>query len=137
VDTAISIEPYTTLSALQSGARTVFDLYGSGPTAQLPLACFFATDQFVKQNPKTMTAFAKAVAKGAADAQDRATVEKILPSFTKVDSNTAHLIALPGYPGSLNAKDFQRVADLMKTYGLLGNPLNVSPMILPTPSAGS
>jgi NitT/TauT family transport system substrate-binding protein len=136
VDAAIQLEPFKTLTAEKVGARPVVDLFGPGPAANLPIAGFFATSKFAQANPKTVAAFARAVEKGAADAANsRKLVEQTIPTFTSIDKQTAALLDLPLYPTSLDAKRLQRVADLMQTYGLLQNHLDVSSMVVATPPA--
>ena len=136
VDAAIQLEPFKTLTAEKIGARPVVDLFGPGPAQNLPIAGFFATSKFAQQNPKTVAAFARAVEKGAADAAaSRKLVEQTIPTFTTIDKQTAALLNLPLYPTSLDAKRLQRVADLMQTYGLLQNHLDVSSMVVATPPA--
>lgn len=130
VDAAIQLEPFMTQTAEKIGARPVIDLFGPGPAANLPIAGFFATSKFAQQNPKTIAAFQRALEKGAADAANsRQLVEQTIPTFTKIDKQTAALLKLPLYPTSLDAKRLQRVADLMQTYGLLQNHLDVASMV--------
>ncbi|HEX9337602.1 MAG TPA: ABC transporter substrate-binding protein [Pseudonocardiaceae bacterium] len=134
VDAAIQLEPFMTQTAKAIGARPVVDLFGPGPAANLPIAGFFSTSKFAQANPKTVAAFARAVQRGAADASaSRQLVEQTIPTFTKIDKQTAALLKLPLYPTSLDAKRLQRVADLMQTYGLLQSHLDVSTMVVATP----
>jgi NitT/TauT family transport system substrate-binding protein len=137
VQASVQLEPYKTESARQNGARPVVDLFGSGPTASLPIAGYVAESSFVKKDPKTLAAFDRALAKGAVAAQNRATTEAIMPSYTGVDKTTADLESLPVFPTSVNATTLQRVADLMQQYGLLTNQLNVTPLIAPSALASS
>jgi NitT/TauT family transport system substrate-binding protein len=132
VDAAIQLEPYLTQAAKTTGARPVVDLFGPGPTANLPLAGYFTTAQFATANPKTVAAFSRAIQRAAAEA-DRRTVEQVIPTYTAIDRDTAALVTLPDYPSSLDATRLQRVADLMKNYGLLHNHLDLSSMIISTP----
>jgi NitT/TauT family transport system substrate-binding protein len=135
VDGSIQLEPFKTLTAEKIGARPVVDLFGPGPTANLPIAGFFSTAKFAQANPKTVAAFARALEKGAADATNRKLVEQTIPTFTTINKQTAALLDLPLYPTSLDAKRLQRVADLMQTFGLLQNHLDVSTMVVATPPA--
>lgn len=135
VDASIQLEPFKTMTAEKIGSRPVVDLFGPGPAANLPIAGFFATAKFAQANPKTVAAFARAIQHGAADATNRKLVEQTIPTFTKIDKQTAALLNLPLYPTSLDAKRLQRVADLMQTFGLLQNHLDVSTMVVATPPA--
>jgi len=132
VDAAFTTEPFITIME-SSGARMLVDLLG-GPLAGFPVSCWGTTQSFVSKNPKTVAAFARAVQRGAADASaSRQLVEQTIPTFTKIDKQTAALLKLPLYPTSLDAKRLQRVADLMQTYGLLQSHLDVSTMVVATP----
>jgi NitT/TauT family transport system substrate-binding protein len=136
VDAALQLEPFMTQTAEKIGARPVVDLFGPGPAANLPIAGYFSTAKFAQQNPKTVAAFARALEKGAAEAAgNRQLVEQTIPTFTKIDKQTASLLKLPLFPTSLDAKRLQRVADLMQTYGLLQSHLDVSTMVISTPPA--
>jgi NitT/TauT family transport system substrate-binding protein len=136
VDASIQLEPFMTQTAEKIGSRPVIDLFGPGPAANLPLAGYFSTAKFAQANPKTVAAFARALEKGAADAAgNRQLVEQTIPTFTKIDKQTAALLKLPLYPTSLDGKRLQRVADLMQTYGLLQSHLDVSSMVVATPPA--
>ena len=136
VDASIQLEPFETLTAKAIGARPVIDLFGPGPAQNLPIAGYFSTAKFAQANPKTVAAFARALEHGAQDAaSNRALVEQTIPTFTKIDKQTAALLKLPLYPTSLDARRLQRVADLMQTYNLLQSHLDVSSMVIATPPA--
>jgi NitT/TauT family transport system substrate-binding protein len=132
VDAAIQLEPFMTQTAEKIGSRPVVDLFGAGPTENLPIAGYFTTAKFAAANPKTVAAFARAMSRGAADASDRKQVEQYIPTFTKINAQTAALLKLPTYPTVLDAKRLQRVADLMQTYGLLQTRMDVAPMVIVT-----
>ena len=65
---------------------------------------------------------ARAMAKGQAAAADRSAVERILPTFTKIDVEAASVINLGSYPTTLSKARLRRVVDLMVTFGLLPSP---------------
>lgn len=134
IQAAIQLEPYKAQSASQIGARPVVDLFApGGPTADLPLDGYFTTAKFAQQNPKTVAAFARAMQRGAAAAADRNFVEKLLPTYTKIDARTATQVSLPAFPTSVDAQRLQRVADLMKQFGVLDHAMDVKPLVVLTP----
>jgi NitT/TauT family transport system substrate-binding protein len=136
VDAAVQVEPFITQGERQLGAKPIIDLFGpDSPVANLSLAGYASTASFAQQNPKTVAAFARAMAKGAQDALNRQDVENILPTFTKIDKQTAKLIAFPTWPTSLDARRLQRVATLMASFGQLSNSFQVAPMIVPSPTS--
>ena len=131
VQAAVQVEPFLTQAEQSLGARPLLDLYGPGPAQGLSIAGYFTTSKFAAANPKTIAAFARALMKGAQDAQTRSNVEQIVPTYaTGVNKATASLMHLPTYPTSLNAQRLQRVADLMVQYKLLNDTMDVSKMIV-------
>jgi NitT/TauT family transport system substrate-binding protein len=62
---------------------------------------------------------------------DRSVVEQILPTYTKINPDTAALIALGTWPATLDAVRLQRDVDLMRQYGVLTADIDVGSMVLP------
>jgi NitT/TauT family transport system substrate-binding protein len=133
VDAAFMVEPFITRAQRAIGSVTVMDA-ASGPTDNIPIAGYATSGKFAKENPNTVAAFQRAMAKGQKDASDRATVEPLLQEYAKVDKETASLVHFGEFPTTLDATRLQRVATLMKTYGLLEKEMDVKPMLV---SAGS
>jgi NitT/TauT family transport system substrate-binding protein len=131
VDAAFMVEPFISRAQRSSGQITVMDA-ASGPTADIPIAGYAASGKFVKENPNTVAAFQRAMAKGQRDAADRPTVEPLLVDYAKVDKETASLVHFGEFPTTLDATRLQRVAGLMRTYGLLEKDFDVKPMLVTT-----
>ena len=131
VDAAFMVEPFISRAQRTSGQITVLDA-ASGPTADIPIAGYAASGKFVKENPNTVAAFQRAMAKGQRDAADRPTVEPLLVEYAKVDKETASLVHFGEFPTTLDATRLQRVAGLMRTYGLLEKDFDVKPMLAGT-----
>ncbi|MEU5696124.1 ABC transporter substrate-binding protein [Actinosynnema sp. NPDC020468] len=129
VDAAFMVEPFITKAQRSIGAVTVLDA-ASGPTDGIPVAGYGTTGKFAKENPNTVAAFQRAMAKGQRDAADRPTVEPLLVEYAKVDKETASLVHFGEFPTSLDATRLQRVATLMRTYGLLDKDFDVKPMLV-------
>ncbi|MGH3978000.1 MAG: ABC transporter substrate-binding protein [Pseudonocardiaceae bacterium] len=134
IDAAVLVEPFITEAQRSLGVRPVLDA-ASGPTAEIPIAGYAVTREFAEQNPTTVAALQRALAKGLRDARERRTVENILPSYTEIDEQTAALIPIGTFPTSLDATRLQRIADLMSQFGVLNQPFDVAPMIQP-PAGG-
>lgn len=121
VPAGLQVQPYLAEAARQYGVRPVVDVF-SGPTNGLPYNSYFALGKLTQQDPKTVAAFDKALAMGAADATaNRKDVENILPTYTNVDPTIASLISEPTFPPSLSAKQVQRDADLMTEFNISFN----------------
>lgn len=129
VDAVSTVEPFATDQKSRLHARKVVDSC-TGPTANFPLSGVFATDDFVKDNPKTVAAFQRAYQQAQAMASDRSLVEAALPRYTKIDRKAAGAITIGKFPTTLDASTMQRVPDLMKSSGLLSKPLNVGPLLV-------
>ncbi|KOX18508.1 thiamine biosynthesis protein [Saccharothrix sp. NRRL B-16348] len=129
VDAAFMVEPFISRAQRTSGQITVLDA-ASGPTADIPIAGYATSGKFAKENPNTVAAFQRAMAKGQRDAADRPTVEPLLVEYAKVDKETASLVHFGEFPTTLDATRLQRVAGLMRTYGLLEKDFDVKPMLV-------
>ncbi|MBW4721149.1 ABC transporter substrate-binding protein [Saccharothrix obliqua] len=128
VDAAFMVEPFISKAQRAVGAVTVMDA-ASGPTEGIPVAGYGTTGKFARENPGTVAAFQRAMAKGQRDAADRPTVEPLLVEYANVDKETASLVHFGEFPTTLDATRLQRVATLMKTYGLLEKEFDVKPML--------
>ena len=129
VDAVHTGEPFGTVFQRKLGARMVID-GGGPPVTGLPVSGYVATEDFVAKYPKTAAAFQRAIEKAQAlAAGDRSQVESVLPSYAKVDAQTAKTLIFPTYPTSLDPARLQRLSDLMLQDGLLKSPLDVTGVI--------
>jgi NitT/TauT family transport system substrate-binding protein len=129
VDAAFMVEPFITRAQRVAGQIKVLDA-ASGPTDNIPIAGYATSGEFAKNNPKTVAAFQRAMAKGQADAADRPTVEPLLVEYAKVDKETAGLVHFGAFPTTLDQTRLQRVVQLMQRYGMLDKELDVKPMLI-------
>ncbi|MEU6721854.1 ABC transporter substrate-binding protein [Nonomuraea sp. NPDC046802] len=136
VDAVWMTDPYVSQAKKELGATMLLDTM-SGPTDGLPITGWAATEKWVADNPKTLAAFQRAMAKAQnVAATDRSAVAKVIPTYTKIPAETAATMNLGNYPTSLNAQRVQRVADLMLDSGMLKQKMDVAPMIYTAPSQG-
>jgi NitT/TauT family transport system substrate-binding protein len=130
-DAAYLPEPYITQAAKTVGAIPIVDI-NSGATQDFPLTGYGATKKWVRENPKTLAAFQRAMQRATHDAvNDRAKVEPLLVRFAKIDEDTAKLLTLPGYGSILDSRRLQRVPDLLLQLGAIPSPIDVNSMIGP------
>lgn len=129
VDAAFMVEPFISKAQRVAGQITVLDA-ASGPTDGIPIGGYATTGKFAEENPKTVAAFQRAMAKGQRDAADRPTVEPLLVEYAGVDKETASLVHFGEFPTTLDATRLQRVSELMRTYGLLEKEFDVKPMLV-------
>jgi NitT/TauT family transport system substrate-binding protein len=129
VDAISEVEPFIA-SAEQDGAATVL-AQCQGSTTDMPLSGYFATQAWVRRHPGAALAFQRAIeqAQAAADASP-ALVQQVLPAFTTITPALAAQIALPYYPPTLNGAQLRRVAELMRSAGLVSGTFSVTPLLL-------
>lgn len=127
IDAAWLVEPFVSAAKMQLGARQVLDT-ASGATEGFPIGGYVSTQRFFEENPKTSAAFHRALQRAQELAANRATVEKTLPTYTKINSQTAAIVGIGTYPTTVDSTRLQRVADLMKEFGVLDKTLNVATM---------
>ncbi|WP_214326208.1 ABC transporter substrate-binding protein [Nonomuraea sediminis] len=131
-DAAWMPEPFITATQAQGFTKLADTMVNE--TADLPVAAWIATDDWVKNNPKTLAAFKRAITKAQQlAASDRKEVEAVLPTYTKIDAATASKITLGVFPVSVDSGKLQKVADLMKEYGYLQAPIDVKTVLTDTP----
>lgn len=134
-DAVAVLEPFITKTQQDLGARSINNVL-SGSLANLPLSGWGTTERYVKKYPKTVAAFQRAMIKAQrAAASNRRTVEKTLPTYTKINTKTASIITLGTYPTSLTASRIQRVADLMKREHYLHKNINAKQLVVPAPKS--
>ncbi|GAA1827205.1 ABC transporter substrate-binding protein [Actinomadura chokoriensis] len=134
VDAVHIVEPFLTDAKRKLGARVVVD-GGGPPVTDLPISGYVGTEEFAAKNPKAAAAFQRAIATAQSlAAGDRAQVEAVVPGYARIDAKTAAAITLPGYPASADAAGLQKVADMMRSAGLLQRPLDVKTVLFqPSP----
>jgi NitT/TauT family transport system substrate-binding protein len=132
VDAAFVTEPFIEDAKRRAGAVPVFDT-AVGPTENLPTAGWASTGDFVKQNPKTVAAFQRAMLRGTDKAKaDRSLVTPLLVEFSGVDEETAKNATLLTFQSELDAERIQRVPDLMLEFEVIPSEIDAASMIVPT-----
>lgn len=134
VDVVHTGEPFGTAIQRRLGARMILD-GGGAPVTDLPVSGYLSTQDFVTKYPKTAAAFQRAIEKAQQIAStDRKAVEQVLPTYAKIDAQTASVVSLPGYPTSVNPMRLERLIGLMQQDGLLKNKINPDSVIF-TPAS--
>lgn len=130
VDAAYLPEPFITQAAKTIGAVPIADV-ATGPTEDFPIAGYGALAKFAAGNPKTVTAFQHAMKKATDESADRAAIQPYVVEFGKVDQDTAALVTLPNFHSTLDARRLQRVPDQLLEFHVIGNRIDVGPMLAP------
>jgi NitT/TauT family transport system substrate-binding protein len=132
VDAAFLTEPFITLAARSVGAVPIADT-ATGPTEELPTAGYAALARFADDNRDAIAAFQRAMARATAEAADRTKVEPLLVAHTGIDAETASATALLTFRSALDARELQRVPDLLLEFGVLRERVDASAMISTAP----
>lgn len=128
VDAATMLDPFITKS-VDLGAKKVLDV-ATGEAEEIPIAGFGATKEFTKNNPKTAQAFQQVMTKANDEvSQDRTKVEKVIPSYAKVDEKTASKVRLGTFPKKLDASHLSKIAELMHEHDLLSKDFEIEPLL--------
>jgi len=132
VDAGWFDEPFLSTAQTKYGAQPLYDT-GTGATANFPISGYMATKAWAQKYPNTAAAFVRAITKGQllADsslADNQATVSQFIKGVTP---QIAGIITFDTYPTGVSQIRLQRVADVMKQFGLLQQRFDVSVM---TPS---
>ncbi|SFE14208.1 NitT/TauT family transport system substrate-binding protein [Actinopolyspora alba] len=135
VAAASVIEPFIS-RANQLGAETLLD-QASGPTANMPIAGYAATSEWVEQNSEAAAKFQRVMSKAQAEANgDRNAVEELLPNYTKIKPKTASLVTIGTYPSTLEASRLKSVVSLMENNGELpANQFDIKTMLYQAPES--
>jgi NitT/TauT family transport system substrate-binding protein len=127
VDAAFMIQPYLAKAAHQVTELADID---QGTTQNFPITGYVATAAWVQKNPATAAAFARALNQGQKlAATNRAAVNQAVIQYIGVSPQAAAAMTLGIFPLSVSATDLNRVASLMRSYGLLAKSVSVPTVI--------
>lgn len=131
VDAVQAVEPFVSAIEKSGTGRVVADL-GKPPTAGFPIAGYAATASFAEENPKTVAAFQRAMARAQKQAANRSTVVDTLPDYTKITADQAAQLHLGGYPVALDPARLRQVVELMREFGYVKREIDVEPLLVRT-----
>ncbi|TDE38833.1 ABC transporter substrate-binding protein [Nonomuraea mesophila] len=127
VKAALLAEPYLT-AGLREGRVPVLPPAGF---EGLPTAGWMAADDWIKDNPRTLRAFQRALAKAhRLIAADPGQVVRVLPSYARVTSSDLDGVELGSYSADLDVPGLQRLADLARRHSVLREPLDVRDFVI-------
>jgi NitT/TauT family transport system substrate-binding protein len=127
-------EPNLTTAKQKLGVVVVADR-ATGPVANFPVSGYVTSAKLAKESPKTVAAFQRAMSKAQGDVGDRQVLEETLLGYSGLEPNLAKLVVSGNFPTSVDKTRLQRVADLMKTYGILPEKFDVGPVIYQAPAS--
>ncbi|GII24085.1 ABC transporter substrate-binding protein [Planosporangium mesophilum] len=128
VDAAAMVEPFLSASISQ-GARVIGAQYADA-TANLTVASYFATQQYVSQNKAVIDNFRAALQQSMQYAQEHPDeVRRIVTTYTTIKADVAQKIKLPAWPQETNVDSLKTVAELMRKYGHTQSTVDVNKLI--------
>src|SRR5437764_3494096 len=128
VDAAWMVEPFVS-QAKAAGAMALLTPYES-TAPKLTVATYFASKQYIQQNPDVIKRFVTAMNKSLEYAQSHpAEVRKIVLTYTKIPAQAAQVITLPQWQADLNRPTIDTTATLAKEYGFVKSVPNLNDLI--------
>ena len=118
VDAIAAVEPFVTI-AKADGAVPVFSNYAE-PVDDLTVAVYFASDQYVQENPEVVEKFVRAMKASQEFAeQNPDKVRAILPTYTSLKPEVIEELTLPKYGTEVNRASVEDVARISLDRGLV------------------
>ena len=117
---AFLAEPYVTMAEESFGEQELADL-DQGATANFPIDGYVATQEWIRQYPKTAAAFVRAIEEGQTLADnDPTAVRAAMAESDQLTPVVTAVMALPGFPiGPVDERRIQRTAEAMLEFGML------------------
>ncbi|MFG1944242.1 ABC transporter substrate-binding protein [Nonomuraea sp. NPDC048826] len=118
-DAAVLPEPYLSVGRQSGRVRILADAIPK-EFAALHTAGLATTHEWARENPRTLAAFKRALAKAKRlIASDPGQVRKVVPTYTKISAKTTDTLTFGSYPAEIDPNELQRVADLGEAFGWL------------------
>jgi NitT/TauT family transport system substrate-binding protein len=137
VDAVFAPEPYFTEAEKTLDVRMVFDAF-AGSKQTFPIAGYFTTDDFAKENPQTVRAFRAAIEEASTTLNnDENAFPSIAPTYLGISEQEARELVPATYGTRIVVADLQREANTMKKLDLLEKKLNVSRMVVREKGSGT
>jgi len=130
VDAAWLVEPFVTLASQTSDVARVVSAF-EGPTENLPVAGWTATEQFVQENPDEVAAFVRAMdqAMSRAQAHPKA-LEQTIPTYTDISAGLAHRLSEPVLATRSDLSDLDELEALMVEHGIIDARLDLDQVVV-------
>lgn len=133
IDAANFIDPYTT-AATDARAQTLLRPFTDMPDPATNTSVYFASAQFMKQEPELMRRFTTAMNEALDYAQAHPEEARdVVPTYTKIEPDLVERMVLPYWTPKLNVGSIKMLGDLSVKYGLLSGPPDLDRLLGSTP----
>jgi NitT/TauT family transport system substrate-binding protein len=130
VDAAWLVEPFVTLASQTSDVARVVSAF-EGPTENLPVAGWTATEQFVQENPEAVAAFVRAMDRAMSRAQAHPkALEQTIPGYTDISPGLARQLTEPGLATRSDLSDLDDLEALMVEHGIIDGRLDLDQVVV-------
>jgi NitT/TauT family transport system substrate-binding protein len=128
VDAVWVVEPFVTQGTSQ-GARTILFPYEQ-TTPDLTVATYFASRQYIEENPDVVDRFVRAMNRSLEFAQENPDeVRDVVLDYTEIPPEAAEAMTLPQWSPDLNLDTIERTAELAEEYGFIDAPPDLNELI--------
>jgi NitT/TauT family transport system substrate-binding protein len=122
-------EPGVSGNKAELGAVTVIDSYVDDMEG-FPVAGYFVTGDFARQNPNTVAAFARAVQAAASMLSDDPELPaRVAATYTELPADVLAGVSFPEYRGTLEAALLERVYRKMLEHGMIQEGLDIGSLV--------
>ena len=130
IDAAFIPEPFL-LQAVQGGAQVIENAsYQAVDPEGFELGIYFASDQYIEENPDVVDRFVRASNRSAEYAAAHPDeVRKIITTYTEIPADLVRKIKLPRWDPELRRESLQLQAEFTKKYGIIEEEPNLDDLI--------
>jgi NitT/TauT family transport system substrate-binding protein len=119
VDAVHVIEPFMSLG-LQQDMRSVLVPYNQTEPG-LAIGSYFASDDYIEQNPDVIERFAAGVAASSDHiAENPDDFRAALPELADLDPEVAEIVNIPDWGGAVDTGSVELIAERMEQFGIIG-----------------
>jgi NitT/TauT family transport system substrate-binding protein len=128
VDAACVVEPF--VSQGKGSGMVGIDPFYARTAPDLTVATYFASRQYIEENPEIVDRFTAAMEKSLQYASEHPDeVRDVLTEYTEIPPEAAKTINLPSWQPELTEDTIQRLAELSQEYGLIEEPPDLNTLI--------
>ena len=118
VDAACVVEPF--VSQGKAGGMIGLDPFYANTAPNLTVATYFASRQYIEENPEVVDRFVAAMEKSLRyAAENPEEVRDVLTEYTEIPPEAAKQINLPSWQPELTVETIERLSQLSQEYGLI------------------